>query len=353
MRFRRRVPERAASFLWSPDMTIPYLRARILARRFVLSLSLSLGAMGAVAAPVRHAPQAGRVATGACAAGHLRSGSGYRIEAHAAKTGDLPYLLVLSRSSGNTVRIYYDPALKGPAMAAAGCLSIELDLLQPIIPDPTQGIVWMPIVVTRDRAYRPPSRTEEHRWPVTLPSGRWDAAAETSLIQTMPHEETHGRQWALRAKTLPRWFQEGHADWAGLQVTDAVRPELARQRRDALASAAAAQPHPVLGTWGGIRVKQAAIDRQLSRDDLARRQADPAYVPKGPFTFRPGDFETDQSDGLAYYAAALAVFDALEARHGKAAVTRWIADVLASHDNAKIVALAQQDLGEDIGPLLR
>lgn len=272
-----------------------------------------------------------------------------------AAPGDLPFLEITSKRTAATVRIYHDSALIEPAKRRAACFIAMLDLLAPGIPDNSRGIPWAPIVLTRDTSYVPPSRDGERRWPITLAAGHWDAESERALFYLMPHEETHQRQAARRHAPLPRWFQEGHAEWAGLKVTKLVRPDIEAARRALLARASSGKPHPSLAKWGGVRVKKEAIARQLSPTDLARWRADPDFVPPGPFKFGPGDFEVDTSEptgGLDYYAAALALFEAIERRHGAPATKRWIDDVLASGDNAAILPLAKKDLGEDIERLL-
>ena len=61
----------------------------------------------------------------------------------------------------------------------------------------------------------------------------------------------------------------------------------------------------------------------------------------------------DNGNDEGRYGAALAVFDGLEARHGRVAVQAWVSAVLASSGKPDIPALARKMLGEDIGPLLR
>lgn len=171
------------------------------------------------------------------------------------------------------------------------------------------------------------------------------------LLVVMPHEETHLSQ--MGGKGLPRWFNEGHAEWTGLHVTKQVAPDLAASERASAAAEFAKLGGAQLGAWGGLRVRPEAIERQLSAEDRARRLKDPSYTPPGPYNFGPDDLAEDNSSGPGRYGAALALFDGLEKRHGRESVQAWVAAVLAARDGAQIDPLARQMLGEDLAPLLR
>ena len=270
-----------------------------------------------------------------------------------AAEGDLPYLLVSDRASGATIRIYHDPGLAAVARARAACLGGSLTLLPANIPDGRTAISWAPIVLTLDPSYIPPRSEFERRWVLPDFTGRWDQRATAFLVRVMPHEETHDSQNRRRTAQLPRWFQEGHAEWAGLKVTKQVAPAEETRRRKQLAADLAALPAPALGQWGGRRVKQEAIDRQLSPADRERRAREPGWSPPGPFSFSPNDFFEDNANEEGRYGAALALFDGLEQRHGQAAVLKWIAAVLADGDNKRIAVHAREILGEDISLLLK
>lgn len=275
-----------------------------------------------------------------------------QVRALPAAPGDLPYVEARSGVTGASVRIYHDPDLAAAATSKAACFMGMLDLLPTAVPEARSQAVWSPMVISRKHDYIPPKRDGELRWLNEFDSAAWSPRAIDMLVNVMPHEETHllqGRNGAWQ----PRWFQEGHAEWAGLQVTEQIRPDLAakeraRRRRDAQALA-----QPRLGAWGGLRVKPEAIERQLSAEDRARRARDPGYVPPGPFSFKPEDMVEDNGNDEGRYGAALAVFDGLEARHGRAAVQAWVSAVLASSGKPDIPGLARKMLGEDIGPLLR
>lgn len=318
------------------------------------AIAVLLGSVSAATAGSEPEAELEKQVVHACRAGEdvVSKVAGVETRATPASPGDLPYVLVTDRT-GASVRIYHDPALRNAAMARAACFGGLLAVLQPRIPDPRDAVRWAPMVLTRDPGYIPPRTGVESRWILPGFTGRWDAQAMDFLARVMPHEETHDSQIALRATKLPRWFQEGHAEWVGLQVTGRIRPDMAATRRDALKRALAGLAEPHLANWGGLRVKPEAMDRQLSPADRERRAKDPDYTPPDPFRFGPDDFVEDNSNEEGRYGAALALFDGLERRHGLAAVQAWVTAVLNDGDNGHIVPLAQKTLGEDIAPMLR
>lgn len=273
-----------------------------------------------------------------------------QVRAVAAGPGDLPYYEAHSRLSGSSVRIYHDPELADAAASKIACFMGLLDMLPAAIPDTRRNVAWSPMVITRNANYIPPKRDGELRWANVFASNTWDASTIAFLLDTMPHEEVHFAQGGFK---LPRWFAEGHAEWASLQVTEQVRPDLAGRGRARYADAFARLGKARLGSWGGVRVKPEAIERQLSAEDRERRARDPSWQAPGPFSFQPGDFVEDDGDEEGRYGAALALFDGLERRHGRPAVHAWVRAVLDGRDAARIVPLARQMLGEDLAPLLR
>lgn len=278
---------------------------------------------------------------------------GIRVERLSGTQGDLPYLLVTNEISKATVRIYFEPALEAAAGERASCFGGALALVESALPAPGAPITWAPLVLTRDEHYVPPHRDGERRWIVPHFAGHWDEEAMGFLLRVMPHEETHQLQGTIRPELLPRWFEEGHAEWVGLKVTEQVRPDLANNRRAQLAEAQAALKDPHLANWGGMKVKPEAILRQLSPADRERLKSDPTFKPQGPFQFGPGDFVEDNTNVEGRYGASLAIFDSLERRHGTAAVQNWISSVLKEPDNRRIVPLARELLDEDLAPVLR
>tara|TARA_Y100000815_G_C13317751_1_gene491139 strand:- start:150 stop:1112 length:963 start_codon:yes stop_codon:yes gene_type:complete len=264
-----------------------------------------------------------------------------------AAADDLPGLLIHDATNQAEARIYYEPAFEQMARAHAPCWGAMLRELAQVVPETRPGIRWASIVLTANPDYVPPRDGTDARW-TALVNGD-DAHLERFLFLVMPHEETHAVQTARR-EGLPRWFQEGHAEWAALHVTALVRPELAAEQR-AKHAAAAAKGDAELGAWGGMRVSREAIRRQLSPEDQQRYDTDPNFSPHGPFHFGPGDIVSDERNTDTRYASALALFDALEAAHGTSAVQEWITAVLADPD-ADPVALARTMLDEDLTPLL-
>ncbi|WP_109807566.1 hypothetical protein [Sphingosinithalassobacter portus] len=264
-----------------------------------------------------------------------------------AAAGDLPGLLIRDATNQAEARLYYEPAFEQMARAHAPCWGAMLRDLAQVVPETRLGIRWASIVLTSDRDYVPPRDGTDARWTALVDGD--EAHLEQFLFLVMPHEETHSVQTARR-DGLPRWFEEGHAEWAALQVTALVRPEVAAAQR-ARHAAAATDADAHLGAWGSMRVSPEAIRRQLSPEDQQRFDKDPDFDPPGPFHFGPGDIVSDESNLETRYAAALALFDALEAAHGTSAVREWIAAVLADPE-ADPVALARTMLGEDLTPLL-
>lgn len=228
-----------------------------------------------------------------------------------------------------------------------------LDLLSTKLPHRSGPISWSPIVLTHNANYIPPKRDGELRWNTVFKSTTWEPANLRFLLVVMPHEETHLSQSMGGGLRMPRWFQEGHAEWAGLQVTEQVDPVLAATERANSAEEFRKLGTAHLGAWGGIRVKPEAIERQLSAEDRDRRKKDPTFTPPGPFSFGPDDMVEDNGNEVGRYGAALALFTGLEQRHGQAAVQGWVRSVMEGKNAAQIVPLARKILGEDLTPLLR
>lgn len=326
---------------------------RLLARSVLVAATMV--SLPAIAGPVMSGgPSRAEVAT-ACSApdGENPRIAAIEISAMPAAAKDLPFVAIRNRADGASARIYHDPALRAVAESRAACFGGLLFLLAPLIPDARHNVEWASIVLTRDRGYIPPRAGSERRWIVPNFGGRWDADAIRFLVTVMPHEEVHHSQASRRLKKLPRWFQEGHAEWVGLKVTEMVRPDLARDRRDGLSAELAAEPAVQLGSWGGVKIKDEAIERQLSLADRERRAREPGYMPPGPFNFGAGDFAEDNVNQEQRYAAALALFEGLERRHGPAAVAAWVSAALDADKSDAIIATATDILGEDIAPLLR
>jgi hypothetical protein len=270
---------------------------------------------------------------------------GIQVRQHRAEPGDAAYFEVHVTATGATSRLYYEPKLRVAAQSKAACFGALLSLLAPLVPDDGVGVTWMPLYLTNAEAVSP---DRLRGMAVRLKGRKWDQQSLETLLRVVPHEEVHDSQKRQRATSLPRWFQEGHAELAGLSVTDLVQPDLARKHRADIAAAAARLQDAALGRWGGIRVKPAAIRRQLTPEDRARKAADPTYEAHHMFKFSKSDYEQDLSNEDARYGASLALFEELQQRHGRAAMLRWIGAVMADEDNTHIVPLAQATFAEDI-----
>lgn len=275
-----------------------------------------------------------------------------RVRKIEASPNDLAYYEAQSEATGNSVRIYYEPDLVDAAASKASCLIGMLDLLSTGLPHRRGPVSWSPIVLTHNANYIPPQRDGELRWNTVFKSTTWEPANMSFLLVAMPHEETHLIQ-SMGGPRMPRWFQEGHAEWAGLQVTEQVSLDLAAKERTERTEGFRKLGTAHLGAWGGIHVKPDAIERQLSAEDRERRKKDPSFTPPGPFRFGPDDVVEDHSNEVGRYGAALAVFTGLEQQHGRAAVQAWVRAVLEGKDTSQIVPLARTMLGEDLTPLLR
>jgi hypothetical protein len=210
-----------------------------------------------------------RAARAACADARSVAPPGITIT-HSTGTSDLPYFTARDRQTVATIRLYHDAPLQALAEQKVRCLASLLGLLPPSIPDQGRNIAWRAMVITRDPAYAWDRSKHEVRWLLRLPDGKWEANADQFLLALMPHEEVHARQTALGAARLPRWFEEGHAEWAGLHVTALVRPALAQAERRKMLDAKVKHGAIDLKSWGEIRVKREAILRQLSPADRPR-----------------------------------------------------------------------------------
>lgn len=277
---------------------------------------------------------------------------GVHIRKMEAGPGDLPFYEARSQATGSSVRIYHEPDLANAAASKMACLMGMLDLMSTKLPHLSGAITWSPIVLTHNPNYIPPKRDGELRWATVFKSTRWEPANLRFLFAVMPHEETHLSQ-SMGGPGIPRWFAEGHAEWAGLQVTEQVDPLMAATERAKRVEEFRKLGTARLGAWGGLRVKPEAIERQLSVEDRERRRKDPSFTPPGPFSFGPDDMVEDNGNELGRYGAALVLFSGLEQRHGRAAVQDWVSAVLKGKDAAQIVPLAHRMFGEDLTPLLR
>ncbi len=146
------------------------------------------------------------------------------------------------------------------------------------------------------------------------------------------------------------------AEWAGLKVTERWAPNLAQARRAKRRRTLEASPGPLkLASWGGVTVKREAFLRQVTPEVRARMEADPRYMPPGPFSFGPGDMISDESNTLARYAGSLALFEALEQKAGAERMQAWFRAVWQADgklDTGRLTVLAREYTGVDLKPLL-
>jgi hypothetical protein len=234
-------------------------------------------------------------------------------------------LLRVTGRQGAFMHIYFDEPSEAVARRYASCLGTQLNLLRDELLDAREGAQWASVVFTADRNYVPPRGEDiKTRWVIrTDPEAPESERPASMVIKTLPHEQVHDFQ-ARNGAFAPLWFDEGHATWVGLRITERLDPEAARRdREDRLAPLRSADGPVNLAGWGQRIVKREAILRQVSPEDRVRMETDPNYVPRGgSFTFTMDDFETDESMAGARYAAALLTFEELEQRHGADKVRR-------------------------------
>jgi len=274
-----------------------------------------------------------------------------------APDGTMASLRATSEASGAFLRIYYDAGSEAIARARAACLGAQLPMLERETGDDRQGAEWSSVIFTQDAAYIPP-RGEgiQARWPVTvLADGNLSPSGHVMIVSVIPHEQVHAYQTRSGARP-PRWLGEGHASWVQSRIVPQLDPQMDQGTRTHRAAELAGVDGPInLAQWGSARPRREAIMRQVSAEDRARMQADPNFNPSGAFRFGREDFETDMSDPRAHYAAAAAVFDGLESRHGAEAVQAWMAEISAASGPITLLTLVQsiqQRFGEPLNELL-
>lgn len=273
-----------------------------------------------------------------------------------ARGGDLAGFQVVNRANGAVVRAYYEPAAQEIAEQHLPYLQWMVAQVAALSQTEAGDIPWFAVVFTSQKDYIPPRNIAESRW--TIPTDGQGALTENGekmLFETMPHEQVHAVQMAKREQ-LPRWFAEGQASWAGLQVTAKIRPDMATKgREDKVAEAKALKDSPRLGEWGGMKIKQEAFFRQMSAEDRAKMTKDKNFQPVGAFKFLPSDIISDESNTTARYGAALLLFEELDAKVGREAVNNWVRAVWkrSAKDKAVVQKLAKEHLGTDLADRLK
>lgn len=272
-----------------------------------------------------------------------------------AVAGDLPGVRVLDRARGLVFRVYYDSASQAAATAALPRLAdLYAAVAEAAGADPGR-VEWAAVAFVTDTAYVPPRTRGEVRWTVLVePGGALGARGERDLYVVLPHEQVHSVQSSF-GLSVPRWFQEGQAEWAGLAVTRRWRPALAdAERREKLVAFGDSSRR--LASWGGVTVKREAIIRQMTPEQRARFAQDSTYMPPGPWKLGPGDMISDESQTVARYGAALALFEQAAAARGPAALTRWFSTLWDGAGRTGTDALAagfRTHTGVDVTPRLR
>jgi len=269
--------------------------------------------------------------------------------------GDILGVRVMDPDRRLVFRVYFDSTSRAVALKAIPTIAaMYATLSQSVGADPAK-VVWAAVAFVRDTAYLPPRNTGEVRWSVNVePSGELGARGETDLYLILPHEQVHSLQNSL-SEGAPRWFQEGQAEWAGLRVTDRLRPALAARKRQEDVAAYAGLPRR-LAAWGGVTVKREAILRQMTPEQRARQAVDSTYQPPGPWKFNPSDFVSDESATAARYGAALALFTELERARGSSQFVNWnrrLWDEPKPLTTEALTASIQEHFGLDIRPRLR
>lgn len=317
------------------------------------TLALTIFAVAILAAS---SAQADVVEACSSAPGDLPKVAGISIADEAAG-GDMASLRATSEASGAFLRIYYNAGSEAIARARAACLGAQLPMLERETGDGRQGAEWSSVVFTQDAAYIPPrGEGVQARWPVlVLPDGNLSPVGHVMIASVIPHEQVHAYQ-ARSGARLPKWAAEGHASWVQARIVPLLDPEMLEGTREQRATELAAAEGPLnLASWGSLRPKREAIMRQVSSEDRARMQADPNFHPTGAFRFTRDDFDTDITDSRAQYAAAAAIFDGLEARHGTEAVQAWVIEISASSGPIGLPTLVesvQRHFNESLSDLL-
>lgn len=250
---------------------------------------------------------------------------GIEINAVAASGSDLPYLRILDRKSGGWMKAYYDASSTRSAWARAACLGAQIRLINGEIEGAWRNGQWYSVTFTANPTYIPPRNRHERRWTIlTRPDGALGAEGQNMVVVTMPHEQVHAFQKRAGAQ-LPRWLEEGHAEWVSRRVKARLAPAASEADVRRYADALARSTVPVeLDKWGAVGVTREAILRQASAEDRKKMAADPTYIPPGPYKIVPGDMVSDESNIDARYEAAQRIFANLETAHGASRVQAWV-----------------------------
>lgn len=264
-------------------------------------------------------------------------------------------LAIRDTDAGSTFEVMFDAGSAEVARASIPVLAAFYRELSELLALDPASVRWSNVLFAHDAEHVQLTRKEGLVvWKVEVGAdGKLGDEGLRMLYRVLPHEQVHATQRGGEPGSgLPRWYAEGQATWAGLQVTSRWRPELAREERNTLASAMAETgPSVALSHWGGIQPKPEAILRQLTPEQRAQFMKDPSSVSlSGPFSFGPDDLVSDESNTQARYAASLALFERIDAAAGRNATQAWFKSVreAAPPDNKHLVESAKRATGVDI-----
>ncbi|WP_277970852.1 hypothetical protein [Sphingomonas echinoides] len=285
--------------------------------------------------------------------------AGIQVERSIADPGDLPKLRITDQQSGAWMLAYYDRAGEKAAYARAACLGAQLRLLAVELGEVSAREQWFSSVFTTDGNYVAPPNQTVTRWKIHVEAnGSLGNEAQSMIVLTMPHEQVHRFQ-KRAGSVVPRWLEEGHAEWISRKVRQRLSPEEAQAdvRRSQGLFEASKQPL-ALGSWGGMRVKREAIMRQVPPEERRRMEADPAYTPSlsdRSFSIGPDDVTSDESNLKPRYEGSWRVFRDLEAIHGQAAVQNWMRELTSRPgrvDGGSVTRSATDMLNENLSKRL-
>jgi hypothetical protein len=318
---------------------------------------LCLAFAGLAPAGVAQAAQAAAATPGA----QVVAAADLEIGPVAAEADDLASRTVVDRGTGATFKVFFDPISAAVARDTIPLLAAFYRRVAELVAVDPGKVDWASVLFARNAEDLVLTRKEGLTlWRVDVAAdGQPSETGIKTLYQVVPHEQVHATQHLGHGPMgLARWFAEGQATWAGVQVTDEWRPDLAREERARRAGELAASKQPLaLGQWGGVHPKPEAILRQLTPEQRAQFEKDPSSVQlSGTFRFGPDDFLQDESNSPARYGASLALFERIDAQAGRPAVLDWFRAVQQAGptvDSNRIAALASDSTGVDITRDLR